>query len=96
MNFNSSSASTLAFPAAGALGAYALYKAYGVFLRTTPLDAVPGPPGGSWLWGRFRDLLSDHDGELQQAWLAEYGHVLAHKSLFGVRRACCVAPAYAD
>jgi cytochrome P450 len=94
MNFNSSSASTLAIPAVGAFGAYALYKAYGVFLRTTPLDDVRGPPGGSWLWGRFRDLLSDHDGELQKTWLAEYGHVLAHKSLFGVRRARCVAPAH--
>jgi hypothetical protein len=87
MVFDSASVSTLALPAAGALGVYALYKAYGIFFRASPLDVLPGPPSGPWLWGRWRDLIEDHDGELQQAWIAEYGPVSAHKTLLGVRRA---------
>jgi hypothetical protein len=80
-------ASALALPAAGALGALVLYGAYSVFLSSTPLDNIPGPDPSAkgWLWGWFRELQEDHDGALQAGWFAEHGHVFVHRALFGVR-----------
>jgi hypothetical protein len=77
-----SSSSILLIPAALALCAYATYR---LLFRTTPLDAVPGPTGGSWLLGQHMAIQEHHDDELYQKWFAEYGHVVAHKTLLGVR-----------
>jgi hypothetical protein len=77
-----SSSSILLIPAALALCAYAAYR---LLFGSTPLDALPGPTGGSWLLGQHMAIQEHHDDELYQKWFSEYGHVVAHKTLLGVR-----------
>jgi hypothetical protein len=79
------STTSLLLPAAGALGAYAVYRALSVYLRRSPLADLPGPPDKSWLLGHFHDIVEDHDELRSDKWMGEYGHVLTYKDLFGVR-----------
>jgi hypothetical protein len=77
--------SSLLLQAAGALAVYLVYRALRLFLRRSPLLDVPGPESPSFLFGHQSELRQDHDEALTEQWLDEYGHVVSHKGMFGVR-----------
>ncbi|KIY53214.1 cytochrome P450 [Fistulina hepatica ATCC 64428] len=56
-----------------------VYRRY----TTISVSKVPGPPSGTWLFGRVTDLLRADVGELQFEWQQQYGPVIRLKGPLG-------------
>jgi hypothetical protein len=69
---------------AGTLGAYALFEVLKVVYRefTSPIQRLPGPNGGHWLYGKFKELTED--STLEEQWAQQYGSVLKYNGFLGV------------
>jgi hypothetical protein len=79
--------SSIVLSAAVVLSATLTYQALLLVFRRSPLGDIRGPPSASFIFGNFRQVQADDDEQLTERWLEEYGHVVVHKGLFGVRRA---------
>ncbi|KAJ7284064.1 cytochrome P450 [Mycena rebaudengoi] len=71
---------------AGTLGAYALFEVLKVVYRefTSPIQRLPGPNGGHWLYGKFKELTED--STLEEQWAQQYGSVLKYNGFLGAAR----------
>ncbi|KAJ3805519.1 cytochrome P450 [Lentinula aff. lateritia] len=65
----------------GTLGAYGLFLLAQYFYReaTSPLNALPGPPNSSWIYGNSKEIQDAETSVTQEKWVEEYGTTLAYK-----------------
>ncbi|EKM59826.1 uncharacterized protein PHACADRAFT_206038 [Phanerochaete carnosa HHB-10118-sp] len=73
--------------AIGALVALGLYKlVWLVWSTSTSLRHLPGPPNESLLRGNSKPIESEEDSVPQDRWVQQYGHTIAYRGLFSMRR----------
>ncbi|KAG0696611.1 cytochrome P450 [Suillus ampliporus] len=48
----------------------------------SPLRALPGPKGASWIYGNSKEIYSVENPILHEQWVKEYGTTLKYKGLF--------------
>lgn len=48
----------------------------------SPLRALPGPKGTSWLYGNLKDIFNAENSVLHERWVGQYGPTLKYKGLF--------------
>jgi hypothetical protein len=79
-----SASSILLFLLAGGI-LYAVYKISTLVFHYSPLNALPGPPNPSVLFGHLRDISDPSPPtHLFEEWIADYGHVVRYTGLFSV------------
>ncbi|KAG1855644.1 cytochrome P450 [Suillus subalutaceus] len=49
---------------------------------TSPLRALPGPKGTSWLYGNLKDIFNAENSVLHEQWVGQYGTTLKYKGFF--------------
>ncbi|KAG2353762.1 cytochrome P450 [Suillus spraguei] len=48
----------------------------------SPLRALPGPKGTSWLYGNLKDIFNAENSVLHEQWVRQYGPTLKYKGFF--------------
>ncbi|KAG2339110.1 cytochrome P450 [Suillus weaverae] len=48
----------------------------------SPLRALPGPKGTSWLYGNLKDIFNAENSVLHEQWVGQYGTTLKYKGFF--------------
>lgn len=74
----------LILSASSVLVAFGCWK-LGELLRhnlRSPLRALPGPKGTSWLYGNLKDIFNAENSVLHERWVGQYGPTLKYKGLF--------------
>ncbi|KAJ3898376.1 cytochrome P450 [Lentinula edodes] len=65
----------------GTLGVYGLFLLAQYLYReaTSPLNALPGPPNSSWIYGNSKEIQDAETSVTQEKWVEEYGTTFAYK-----------------
>ncbi|KAF8823953.1 hypothetical protein HHX47_DHR9000464 [Lentinula edodes] len=71
----------------GTLGVYGLFLLAQYLYReaTSPLNALPGPPNSSWIYGNSKEIQDAETSVTQEKWVEEYGTTFAYKWFLGKR-----------
>ncbi|KAJ3889400.1 cytochrome P450 [Lentinula edodes] len=71
----------------GTLGVYGLFLLAQYLYReaTSPLNALPGPPNSSWIYGNSNEIQDAETSVTQEKWVEEYGTTFAYKWFLGKR-----------
>lgn len=64
-----------------AFGCWQLGKRVWHNLRS-PLRALPGPKGTSWLYGNLKDIFNAENSVLHEQWVGKYGTTMKYKGFF--------------
>lgn len=74
----------LVFSASSALVAFGCWKLGERVWHNlrSPLRALPGPKGTSWLYGNLKDIFNAENSVLHEGWVEQYGTTLKYKGFF--------------